>query len=76
MSGLVSHAVAVTDNSNRRPQGQVPIAPCDDEIVQMSGLAVVEASWARLDDIPFGKIKSPHERLRSYHPSATSLTQL
>ncbi|KAK4690101.1 pre-rRNA-processing protein TSR3, partial [Tremellales sp. Uapishka_1] len=45
------------------PKGKKPIAPCDDEIIQMSGLAVVECSWARLDDVPFGKIKSPYERL-------------
>ena len=46
-----------------RPKGKVPIAPCDDEVVQASGLAVVECSWARLDEVPFGKIKGPHERL-------------
>ncbi|KAI5454063.1 ribosome biogenesis protein tsr3 [Naganishia albida] len=45
------------------PRGKVPIAPCDREIVGNSGLAVVECSWARLDEVPFNKIKSPHERL-------------
>ncbi|WVO13277.1 hypothetical protein L204_100890 [Cryptococcus depauperatus] len=45
------------------PQGKKVISPEDDEIVQMSGLAVVECSWARLDEVPFNKIKSPYERL-------------
>jgi len=27
---------------------------------------VVECSWARLDDVPFSKIASPHERLLPY----------
>ncbi|WVW80145.1 hypothetical protein I302_102120 [Kwoniella bestiolae CBS 10118] len=45
------------------PKGKKPISPSDDEIVQMSGLAVVECSWARLDEVPFNKIKSPYERL-------------
>ena len=26
----------------------------------------MECSWARLDDVPFSKIGSPHERLREY----------
>jgi pre-rRNA-processing protein TSR3 len=46
-----------------RPKGKLPIAPCDADIVDISGLAVVECSWARLEEVPFGKIKSPHERL-------------
>ncbi|KAK8861577.1 hypothetical protein IAR55_002399 [Kwoniella newhampshirensis] len=45
------------------PKGKKVISPSDDEIIQMSGLAVVECSWARLDEVPFGKIKSPYERL-------------
>ena len=46
-----------------RPKGKKPISPSDDEIIGLSGLAVVECSWARLDEVPFGKIKSPNERL-------------
>ncbi|WRT65702.1 uncharacterized protein IL334_002648 [Kwoniella shivajii] len=45
------------------PKGKKPISPSDDEIVQISGLAVVECSWARLDEVPFNKIKSPYERI-------------
>ncbi|EPQ52020.1 DUF367-domain-containing protein [Gloeophyllum trabeum ATCC 11539] len=48
------------------PKGTQPISPADRDIVLASGLAVVECSWARLDDVPFGKIASPHERLLPY----------
>ena len=40
------------------------ISLSDREIILKCGVAVVECSWARLDDVPFGKISSPHERLR------------
>lgn len=45
------------------PKGKQVLSPSDREIVAKNGVAVVECSWARLDDIPFGKIASPHERL-------------
>ncbi|KAJ6619932.1 hypothetical protein B0H10DRAFT_1876488 [Mycena sp. CBHHK59/15] len=48
------------------PKGKQPISPADRDIVLKGGLAVVECSWARLDDVPFGKIASPHERLLPY----------
>ncbi|KAJ7255444.1 hypothetical protein B0H12DRAFT_1070919 [Mycena haematopus] len=48
------------------PKGKQVISPSDREIVLKGGLAVVECSWARLDDVPFGKIASPHERLLPY----------
>lgn len=49
-----------------RPKGTQVVAPDDREIVANSGVAVVECSWARLEEIPFHKIKSPHERLREF----------
>ncbi|KIK66165.1 hypothetical protein GYMLUDRAFT_38688 [Collybiopsis luxurians FD-317 M1] len=48
------------------PKGTQVISPSDRDIIFQSGLAVVECSWARLDDVPFGKIASPHERLLPY----------
>ena len=42
------------------------MSPADRELILENGLAVVECSWARLDDVPFAKIASPHERLRQY----------
>lgn len=49
------------------PQGQKPLSPSDRSIIAETGLAVVECSWARLEEVPFGKIRSPNERLHQFH---------
>lgn len=46
------------------PKGVKVVSPEDKDIVAENGVAVVECSWARLDEIPWGKIRSPNERLR------------
>ena len=51
-----------------RPKGKQVVSMADREIVETAGLAVVECSWARLEEVPFGKIASPHERLCKNHP--------
>ncbi|KIJ58943.1 hypothetical protein HYDPIDRAFT_44229 [Hydnomerulius pinastri MD-312] len=48
------------------PKGTSVVSPADRDIVAKDGLAVIEASWARIDEIPFSKISSPHERLLPY----------
>ncbi|KAG9006968.1 ribosome biogenesis protein tsr3 [Tulasnella sp. JGI-2019a] len=48
------------------PKGTQPISPSDRSIIDDSGVAVVECSWARLEEVPFAKIRSPHERLLPY----------
>ncbi|KAN0060390.1 ribosome biogenesis protein tsr3 [Thecaphora frezii] len=45
------------------PNATQTLSPADAHIIQEYGVAVVECSWARLDEVPFGKLKSPHERL-------------
>ncbi|PWN28438.1 DUF367-domain-containing protein [Jaminaea rosea] len=45
------------------PNATQILSPADAPIVAEHGLAVVECSWARLDEIPFKRIQSPHERL-------------
>lgn len=59
----MSSVSLLTHNSARSPKGTLPVSPADRDIVAQNGLAVVECSWARLEDVPFGKIASPHERL-------------
>ncbi|PVG02957.1 DUF367-domain-containing protein [Serendipita vermifera] len=48
------------------PNATQVISPQDRDIVTAGGIAVVECSWARLDEVPFHKIKSSNERLLPY----------
>lgn len=48
------------------PKGEFSVSPADLDLVREHGIAVVEASWARLDEVPFNKIKSNNERLLPY----------
>lgn len=48
------------------PNGKGVVCPDDLEIVEENGAAVVECSWARLEEIPFGKIGGKNERLLPY----------
>ena len=48
------------------PNGKHPVCPDDREIVEKYGAAVVECSWARLDEVPFAKIGGKHLRLLPY----------
>ncbi|KAG9029417.1 ribosome biogenesis protein tsr3 [Tulasnella sp. UAMH 9824] len=48
------------------PKGTAPVSPSDRAIVDEGGIAVVECSWARLEEVPFAKIRSPNERLLPY----------
>jgi pre-rRNA-processing protein TSR3 len=46
------------------PSGKQACSKADYEIVKAYGIAVVDCSWAKLDEVPFAKIKGKHERLR------------
>jgi len=48
------------------PMGVNCVAPCDKEIVAAHGAAVIDCSWARIDETPFNKMKSSHPRLLPY----------
>jgi pre-rRNA-processing protein TSR3 len=45
------------------PVGVNCVNPSDREIIEKSGIAVIDCSWARIEETPFGRMKSPHPRL-------------
>ena len=48
------------------PIGQKCVSPEDKQIVLESGIAVVDCSWAKLDETPFARMKGKHLRLLPY----------
>lgn len=45
------------------PVGVNCVSPLDKEIIETSGIAVVDCSWAKIDETPFSRMKSPYPRL-------------
>ncbi|GFR72090.1 ribosome biogenesis protein TSR3 homolog [Elysia marginata] len=48
------------------PMGTKCVAPEDRDIVEVHGIAVVDCSWAKLQETPFSKMKGDHARLLPY----------
>lgn len=55
------------------PVGVNCVSPADKEIINVSGLAVVDCSWAKLDVTPFGRMKTPHPRLLPFLVAANPI---
>ncbi|KAH9449134.1 hypothetical protein MJO28_010256 [Puccinia striiformis f. sp. tritici] len=52
------------------PEGTIPVSPSDKDQIEKYGIAVVECSWARLEEIPFQKIRSNGDRSLPYLTAA------
>ncbi|KAJ1555672.1 ribosome biogenesis protein tsr3, partial [Cladochytrium tenue] len=48
------------------PAARQAVAPADRAVVAAAGVCVVDCSWARIDEVPFDRIRSPNERLLPY----------
>ncbi|RKP26033.1 hypothetical protein SYNPS1DRAFT_14789, partial [Syncephalis pseudoplumigaleata] len=48
------------------PKGEQAVSPADKDIVAQHGLCVVECSWAKLDEVPFARLRTRHDRLLPY----------
>jgi hypothetical protein len=49
------------------------ISPSDRAIISIHGLAVVDCSWAKIDDTPFTQMKSTHRRLLPFLVAANPI---
>lgn len=55
------------------PSGTRVISPADRDIIEQSGLAVVDCSWAELEKVPFAKLPKGNERLLPFLVAANTV---
>ncbi|KAF9822531.1 hypothetical protein SFRURICE_010282 [Spodoptera frugiperda] len=55
------------------PVGKQCVSPNDKDIIEKFGLAVIDCSWAKIDETPFDRMKSPNPRLLPFLVAANPI---
>jgi pre-rRNA-processing protein TSR3 len=55
------------------PEGKVTVSPADKEIVEKSGMSLIDCSWARLQEIPFKQMQAGHHRILPFLVAANTV---
>lgn len=55
------------------PTGKKCVSPSDKDIIESKGLAVVDCSWAKIDETPLTALKSGHARLLPFLVAANPI---
>jgi pre-rRNA-processing protein TSR3 len=55
------------------PEAKVAISPADTEILEKSGMSLIDCSWARLQEIPFRQMQGGHHRLLPFMVAANTV---
>lgn len=55
------------------PTGKKCVSPSDKDIIESKGLAVVDCSWAKIDETPLAALKSAHARLLPFLVAANPI---
>lgn len=55
------------------PQGTISVSPADKDILESSGMSLIDCSWARLNEIPFRQMRAGHHRLLPFLVAANTV---